>query len=560
MFVHVSMLRLDMKSALAFLLLLPALAPAQSPDLSTTADRVFAQWTKDTPGCAAGVAQNGKVLLTRGYGMANLETGTPVTAGTIFESGSVAKQFTATAILLLMSDGKLRLDDRVQKYLPELPEYGRPLTIRHLLSHTSGLREWSNLVAMDGWPRGTRAHTQEDFLEVVFAQRDVNYPVGDHYSYTNSGFGLLLTIIERVSGMPYAQFTTERIFKPLGMTNTSWRDDFERVVPGRAQAYARRGNVWTLDMPFDNVVGAGGMLTTVGDWLKWNDALDRKTLGAWWVDSLESQATLTSGRKISYAMGVTVGNWRGEREVAHSGSTGGYATYLLRLPARGVSVAVMCNSAGSNPTSFARQLVEALVPGLQPVIPLDTVSVDAGTIARVAGVYRSLRTYEPLFIGVAGPAGGRGGAGANVRALRDGTLMIGTTRTVFDAGPDGRPTGLRQIPASGDTVPFTYVGPSGWTPNVNDLGAFAGQYRSDEIRTTWTARIEGRRLELSSRRGNKILLTPVYKDAFSSAGLGTVWFSRDSRGQVEAMHVSAARMWNLTLPRVVSAAATGDKR
>lgn len=564
MFVYVSVQRLSVKTAIALLALLPAIAPAQSTDLGATADRVFAQWTKDTPGCAAGVAQNGKVLLTRGYGTANLETGTPITAETIFESGSVAKQFTATAILLLMSDGKLRLDDRVQKYLPELPEYDRPLTIRHLLSHTSGLREWSNLVAMDGWPRGRRAHTQDDFLEVVFAQREINYPVGDHYSYTNSGFGLLVTIIERVSGMSFTQFTTERIFKPLGMTKTSWRDDFERIVPGRAQAYSRRGNAWALDMPFDNVVGAGGMLTTVGDWLKWNDALDHKTLGAWWVDSLESQATLTSGRKISYAMGLTVGNWRGEREVAHSGSTGGYATYLLRLPARGVSVAVMCNSAGSNPTAFSRQLAEALVPGLQPVTPLDTVSVDSGTVSRVAGVYRSSRTYEPLYVGVAPPGGGRGGGGgggsATVRALRDGTLMIGTTRTVFDAGRDGKPTGLRQIPASGDTVEFRYVGPAVWAPNVADLGAFAGQYRTDEIRTTWIARIEGRRLELSSRRGNKILLTPAYKDAFSSAGLGTVWFSRDSRGQVDAMHVSAARMWNLTIPRVGNAAARSDKR
>ena len=221
-----------MKSALALFVSLPTLALAQSPDLGATADRIFAQWTRDTPGCAAGVAQHGKTLLTRGYGMANLETGTPITAETIFESGSVAKQFTATAILMLMADGKLRLDDRVQKYLPELPDYGRPLTIRHLLSHTSGLREWSNLVALDGWPRGTRAHTQDDFLEVVFAQRELNYPVGEHYSYTNSGFGLLVTIIERVSGMPYTQFTTERIFKPLGMTKTGWRDDFERIVAG----------------------------------------------------------------------------------------------------------------------------------------------------------------------------------------------------------------------------------------------------------------------------------------------------------------------------------------
>ena len=537
-----------MKVAAVVLMVVPSIAFAQSSDLGAVADRAFAQWTKDTPGCAVGAAQNGRTLLTRGYGMANLETGTPITAETIFESGSVAKQFTASAILLLMSDGKLRLDDRVQKYLPELPEYGRPMTIRHLLSHTSGLREWSNLVQMDSWPRGSRTHTQDDLLEVVFAQKEVNYPVGDHYSYTNSGFGLLVTIIERVSGMPFARFTAERLFKPLGMTQTAWRDDFERIVPGRAQAYSRRGSSWGLDMPFDNVVGAGGMLTTVGDWLKWNDALDKRTLGGWWVDSLESQATLTSGRKITYAMGLTVGNWRGEREVGHSGSTGGYATYLLRLPARGLSVAVMCNSAGSNPTNAARQIAEALVPGLPATVAPDTVAVDPASVARIAGVYRSSRTYEPLFVGIPGPGAGRGGAA--VRQLRGGGLMIGTTRTEVVTGPDGRPTALRQFPASGDTLEFRYVSPTAWSPDAAALGAFAGQYGSDEIRATWTARIDSGRLVLSARRGSRQVLTPVYKDAFSGGGFGTVWFSRDPRGQVNAMHVSAARMWNLTLPRI----------
>jgi CubicO group peptidase (beta-lactamase class C family) len=531
------------------LLVVPALGQAQTTDIGAVADRVFAQWTRETPGCAAGVAQSGRTLLTRGYGMANLETGTPITAETIFESGSVAKQFTASAILLLMADGKLRLDDRVQKYLPELPEYGRPLTIRHLLSHTSGLREWSNLVAVGGWPRGSRVHKQDDLLEVVFAQKEVNYPVGDHYSYTNSGFGLLVTIVERVSGMPFVRFTTERIFKPLGMTNTSWRDDFERIVPGRAQAYSRRGQTWGLEMPFESVVGPGGMLTTVGDWLKWNDALDRKTLGGWLVDSLESQATLTSGRKISYAMGLTVGSWRGERDVAHSGSTGGYSTYLLRIPTRGISVAVMCNSAGSNPTSAARQLAEALLPSLPTPVAPDTVAVDPATASRLAGVYRSSRTYAPIFLGVPGPGAGRGGPA--LRQLRDGGLMIGNLRVLVDAGSDGRPKGIRQLAASGDTIDFRYVGPSVWRPVPGDLVAFVGQYRSDEVRTTWTARVDSGRLVLSSRRGNRLSLTPVYQDAFrSGGGLGTVWFTRNTRGEVQAMHLSAARLWNLTLPRV----------
>jgi CubicO group peptidase (beta-lactamase class C family) len=528
-----------------FLLAVPSLLLAQSPDLASVADRVFAQWNRESPGCAVGVAQSGRTLLTRGYGMANLETGTPITAETILESGSVAKQFTAAATLLLMHDGKLRLDDHVRKYLPELPEYGRPLTIRHLLSHTSGLREWSNLMAVDGWARGSRVHTQEELLEGVFSQKELNYPVGDHYSYTNSGYGLLVTIIERVSGMPFTTFTTERIFKPLGMTQTSWRDDFERIVPGRAQAYSRRGNGWALEMPFEQVVGPGGMLTTVGDWLKWNEALDNRTLGGWLVDSLESRATLTSGRKITYAMGVIVGDWRGQREVAHSGSTGGYSTYLMRLPEKRVSVAVMCNASGSNATGFARQLAEALVPGLLPVAAPETMAADTTAASRLTGVYRSARTYEPAYVGVAGP-GGRGAV--PVRSLRDGGLMVGNVRVLVESGPDGRPHQLRQLPASGDTIPFLYVSATPWTPSAADLDVFTGEYTSGEIRAIWKASVENGRLVLSPRRGTRQTLTPAYRDAFTGA-LGTIWFSRDAQGKVDAMHISAARLWNLRIPR-----------
>jgi hypothetical protein len=334
------------------------------------------------------------------------------------------------------------------------------------------------------------------------------------------------------------------------MTQTSWRDDFERIVPGRAQAYARRGPGWALEMPFENVIGPGGMLTTVADWLKWNDALDRRTLGSWLVDSLESQATLTSGRKISYAMGLMVNNWRGQREVAHSGSTGGYSTYLMRLPDRGVSVAVLCNAAGANATSFARQMAEALVPDLAPAVTPDTVAVDASVAARLAGVYQSSRTFEPLFLGVRAPGGGRGGP--SLRQLRDGGLMVGNSRVIVDAGPNGRPSGLRQILASGDTIAFKYVGASAWSPDGSELAALAGQYRSSEIRVTWTARVDSGRLVLSSRRGSRQVLTPVYKDAFTGGSFGTVWFTRDARGQVNAMHLSSARLWNMTIPRVSS--------
>ena len=247
---------------------------AMGADVSAIADRVFAPWNSTRgPGCVVGIDRAGTTLLTRGYGMADLTSERPLSATSILESGSVAKQFTAMAVMLLMQDGKVALDADVRRYLPEFPQYSKPITVRHLLTHTSGLREWSNLVALQGWPRGTRMHTQDVVYDVMTKQRSLNYAVGDYYSYTNSGFLVLRTLIERVSGKSFVQFTTERIFTPLGMSNTRWRDDYTTVVPGLAQAYRRAGDGWHLDMPFDNIIGAGGMFTTVGDWLTWNRAL-----------------------------------------------------------------------------------------------------------------------------------------------------------------------------------------------------------------------------------------------------------------------------------------------
>lgn len=519
---------------------------ATPPSLEATADRVFAQFNSThSPGCAVGVAQNAKHLLLRGYGMANLETNAPITAATIFESGSVAKQFTATAILLLVKDGRINLDDPVRKYVPELPEYPRPLLVRHLLSHTSGLREWSNLVALAGWPRSTRVHSQAELLDVVFAQKSLNYPVGDFYSYTNSGFALLPTIVERVSGMPFVQFTDDRIFRPLGLTNTRWRDDFTTIVPGRAQAYARRGDGWELDMPFENVYGPGGLLTTVTDWLRWNDHLDKKTLGSSVIDSLTKQAVLTSGRTISYARGITVAAYRGTQEIAHSGSTGGYSTYLARYPNNGLSIAILCNASGAPATQFARGLVDAIVPGLAAPATPDTVMADPLAAAKFAGIYRSLRTHEPLTIGSS-----RGGRGGGIRATRGGGWLVGNNPAHFELGADGIPKGVRVIAADNDTVAYVYAAASPWAPTMEQLAAFAGRYRSDEVNATWTVKVENGTLVGSVRAGSRALFTPIYPDAFTATGgLGTVWFTRDAKGGVAAMHSGGARVWDIAFQR-----------
>ncbi len=442
-------------------LVIAAAAPtagAQRPDLAAVTDKVFAAWNSThTPGCAVGIAQGGRVLLTRGYGMADLTGERPILPGTILESGSVAKQFTAAAVMLLVNDGKLKLDDDARTVLPELPVYGRTITFRNLLTHTSGLREWSNLVAWQGWPRGTRVHTQSDVFELITRQQALNYPVGDYYSYTNSGFLLLRAVVERVSGMPFAQFTAQRIFTPLGMTNTTWRDDYTRVVPGLAQAYSRKADGFHLDMPNDNVIAAGGLFTTVGDWLLWNDHLTKKTLGAGVVDSLARRMQLTSGLEIAYALGFTVNNYRGLREISHSGSTAGYGTYLARYPEQNdLSIAVMCNVSGAGATGFTHAIVDAMVPGLPRAATPDTVRADAAIVAKLAGIYRDTRTNMVMVLDTSRGQLRRDG-GAAFLPLRDGGYQLGASRVRFIATTGGQPVSLHVPTSDGDTVVHAFM-------------------------------------------------------------------------------------------------------
>lgn len=522
--------------------------PAAPANLIAVADKVFSSWNNTHgPGCAVGIARGGTTLLERGYGMADIAGERPITPATILESGSVAKQFTATSILLLARDGKLSLDDDARKYLPELPAYGRVITVRHLLTHTSGLREWSNLVDWQGWARGTRVHTNPDMVRLIAAQQALNYPVGDHYSYTNSGFLLLHAIVERVSGQTFSQFTRERLFVPLGMTHTRWRDDYTRIVPGLAQAYRRRTDGWHLDMPTDNVVGAGGLLTTVGDWLRWNEALTNNTLGPDIASGLANRMTLTSGLQIEYANGLMVGRYRGTTQLAHSGSTAGYSTYLARYPELGnLSIAVLCNAAGAGATAYTHALVDALAPELPPAAAPDTVRADQTALLAWRGVYEFANDHLVITLDTA--KGLLSSDGVPLRALRDGGYLAGSQRLRFAVDGKGTRT-LRTATADGDSLVATWRAASVWAPATGELAAFAGRYRSDEIANTVRISVRDGRLIVSKRDGLEEPLTPTTRDAFESSA-GAVWFTRDPKGRVTTLHVSEGRMWDLPFHRL----------
>lgn len=375
----------------ALTLLAPAPVHAQIPQLSAAQlariDSVFAQWnTISSPGCALGVSYRDQLVLERAWGMAELEHGVPITPATIFEAGSVTKQFTAAAVILLSLEGKLSLDDDVRRHVPEVPDYGAPITLRHLLTHTSGLKDWGAIAGIGGWPRGSRIYTHAHVLEIVGRQRTLNHAPGDEYIYSNTNYNLLAAIAERVSGESLPALTKRLIFDPLGMSSTGWRDDFQRLVPGRAQAYTGAGTNWRLQMPNENVYGNSSLLTTVGDLLIWNaNATHLRVGGEAFLREQLRQARLTNGEEISYAGGVQVTRDAAGPLISHTGATAGYRAYLGRHPDTGWGVAILCNTANASPGLLGLHVANAvhgrppyaegingtaLEPNHQPIRPL----------------------------------------------------------------------------------------------------------------------------------------------------------------------------------------------
>jgi CubicO group peptidase (beta-lactamase class C family) len=531
----------------AALAAVPISTAGQAPpaDRAGRVDAIFAKYSPATPGCAVGAAAHGTPILTKGYGSADLEHDVRITPDTIFEAGSVSKQFTAASILLLARDGRLSIDDPARKYLPELPDYGKPLTIRHMLNHTSGLRDWGSVAAIGGWPRGMRVHTHANVLEIVSRQESLNFPPGTRWSYTNTGFNLAAIIVERVSGKSFQDFTHERLFAPLGMTQTSWRDDYTRIVKGRAIAYDQQGDAFRTDMPFENVYGNGGILTTVGDLLTWNENFSKPVVGdAAFVALQQQPGTFNDGRPHGYAFGLMLENHNGAREVAHSGSTAGYSAFLTRFPDQGLSIAVLCNVA-TNATRLAHDVADVYLPAPRAdAKPAYTATLDERRA--VAGAYRRLDIGSVWNLSLGDGPGLRLENGPELTPVSARTYGVGGNRFVFDGA------GALTVTDEYGTVD-QYERVLAVKPTVPELRTYAGTYASHDADVEMIARVDGDKLVLWRRPNTTLTLTPLYADAFRAQGLGTVIFRRDAGGRVVEFSVVQDRVWNMPFRRIVPA-------
>jgi CubicO group peptidase (beta-lactamase class C family) len=333
---------------------------AQEHERTSRVDSVFASYNDTgSPGCAVGVIQDGEFVFTRGYGMANLEHGVPLAPTSVFRIGSTSKQFTAASVVLLALEGKLSLEDDIRRFLPELPVYGMPVTIRHLLNHTSGIRDYLGLMFLAG-KRDDDFYTEEEALRMIGRQQRLNFTPGDEFLYSNSGYFLLSQIVARASGKTLREYAAEKIFGPLGMSHTHFHDDHSEVVHDRASGYAPTDDGdYRISMTKLEMVGDGGVFTSVEDLRHWDANFYNPRIGGRpLVEELHERAVLNSGDTLGYALGLSHGVYRGLPTVRHGGAFVGFRAEMLRFPTEHFTVICLCNSSATSPPRLANRVAD----------------------------------------------------------------------------------------------------------------------------------------------------------------------------------------------------------
>jgi CubicO group peptidase (beta-lactamase class C family) len=575
-------MRLLLVALVAGTMAVPALAQQQAgtqppaggrDSRARRADSVFASFDRtDSPGCALGVYQNENILYERGYGMANLELGIANTPRTVFEIGSISKQFTAMSILLLQQDGKLSVNDPVRKYIPELPAYADRITIRHLLSHTSGIRDHFGLQEIDGVSFDGVQDTV-DYLRLITRQQTLNFEPGTRYLYSNSGFVLLAQIVYRVSGEPLSRFAATRIFAPLGMRDTRFQDDHTQIIPNRATAYMPRGDQFAVRMSmFDQMAGAAGIHTTVEDFSRWVRNYDEGTIGRSAIDAMSTPMRLNndslavSGTDAAYGFGINVGTYRGLPMISHTGSWGGYRSAFMRFPKQHIAVATFCNHSASGPDSLLRKvaaiyLAREMAPDPDSAFRVALagaarVDVAPGSTARLAGVWRNIERGEVRRTELAGdtlvfpPAAdsGRHTALVPIGGLR---FRAGPgTQVAFEGESASGPT--RLVVRTGTGQPVIFVHTARAELSAAQLAEYEGSYYNSEVDVTWLMRIDAGKL-VAFRKGRRIgPLTPTYRDGFVEGAM-VLDFTRDAKGHVAGFLVEAGRVRHLQFARTLPA-------
>lgn len=552
-----------MRPVLAFILATatPSLAAAQEP-LTARVDKVFAEFDRPgSPGCALGVYRDGKSVYARGYGVADIEAKVPIGPRTVFDIGSTSKQFTASAILMLAADGKLSLEDDVRTYVPELPAYQKPITIAHLLHHTSGLRDYIGLLTLGG--ADIQGYTSpKDALDAIVRQKALNFEPGTEHLYSNSGYFLMSQIVERVSGKSLRAFAQERLFTPLGMPYTRYVDN-HKELPERAASYTRVGSGFRIDKSDWEQTGDGAVNTNVEDLLRWDQNFyDAKVGGRTLVADLQKTGALANGTPLTYARGLVVEQFRGLDMVSHGGSWAGYRAELIRFPRQHLSVAVLCNVGSAQADVLARSVAAIYLedkmtppvtaPAAAPaprVAAAAGVPVAAADLQAWAGMYRNPRTGTIRNVtiddGVMMMTFGQSRQPVTASSATEFTAMVNgaTLRMVFEGASGARR--LRQFSDSRETAVFEEL----LQADPAAIPSYAGTYFSEELNVRYTIVVGDGGVELHRPKAKPMVLRPIGKDLYGPSAAFTVRFGPAVNGRTSWFELSQGRIRGLRFER-----------
>ena len=529
-----------------FIVMLSIAAPAlaqQAPaslDTLSRVDSVFASVNNLAgPGCSAGVGRDGSAPILRAYGSASLEFSVPNTTSTRFDAASVAKQFTAAAIGLLARQGKLSLDDDVRRYIPEMPNYGKPITLQHLIRHMSGVRDQWDLLWLTGG-HDDDATEDEDVLSLISRQRALNFVPGTEFVYSNSGYMLLALVVRKVSGISLREFAAKNIFAPLGMSNTNFLDDRFELQKGVATGYRHaRSQAWSPSPYLFDTYGPGGIFTTPADMLKWYSSLNAPIYDA----ALLRKGALANGDSIPYAMGLDIGTYRGNRYLGHGGNDLGANAYGMRFVDKGLSVVVLCNAREIDAYTMSRRLADIFLPSpvsstnaTSSAAAATSIQLSTAQLSRFTGLYFNPLTLATRRVEVRN--------GKLVWARGDGTPLdaIAPDRFRFPPGTpaelffpvrqSGSPQEMQLISGSSIT---RYYAAEPFAPPRGGVKEYAGDYYSPELETLWHISAQDSAIHFGTLGSWGFDAQPIFRDAFAIADAVILRFTRDGRGRITGL-------------------------
>jgi CubicO group peptidase (beta-lactamase class C family) len=532
------------------------------PTMATRIASVMAQWDRiDSPGCAIGVVEDGELIYKRGFGQANLDHGIPITSRTVFDIGSTSKQFTAAAVALLAERDALSLDDDIRKHLPEMPDYGQPITIRHLIHHTSGIRDYLTVMTLAGH-EDHNVFTLDDIVGMIARQQGLNFPPGTEHLYSNSGYMLLAEILERVARQDFIDFVRENLFAPMGMGDSLVYVDSTRIIPRRATGYSLRDDKLVVDHYYNFAVpGDGQVYTTVEDLARWDRLFYEGGVGGeGFVEGLHRVGVLNDGEELRYAFGLNIGSRRGLDTVRHGGAWGGFRAELLRFPAEKTSVICLCNFGEINAGAIANQIADIVLgdryPDPDPSAPATAKpgrTEEAGATAlppehleRFAGAYYNPKTkyIRQIMVEDGALLYSRGGDNRDQLAyMGDGRfrmLGVGVEVLVWFEPEQGSVTHMLVQVRDDTAIRMAAVELA--TYSTEQLADFAGVYHSDELDVDYQVEVDGDKLRVSLP-GTSQLFEPGFADFFASTiSPATLEFERTQDGDISGFVVNAGRV------------------